>query len=111
MSWAEAIASAAGSLEREERSLAVAISNYDRIKGLNGQQGYSLTIDGVPIMVASMDRNTYSAKLIRGREMIHLGVLKALDSQIDDGRGRVTACKIKLAALADRLSESVRGAA
>lgn len=63
--------------------VAQAKTEYETVKSLCGQTGYGITIAGVRVEVAEMDARTYMAKMIRGREMIHLGALKALDARVD----------------------------
>jgi hypothetical protein len=76
---AEQVKVVAGIRER----LAKAKLDHSTVRGLCGQRGYDITIAGVRVAVADMDPHTYYAKMIRGREMIHLGALKALDSMVD----------------------------
>lgn len=64
--------------------LEVAKAHLVRVRGLSGQQGYSVEIGGRRLAVAVMDQRTYSAVLVRGMEMIHLGALKALAGEISD---------------------------
>lgn len=64
--------------------VAKAKEEYEIVKSLCGQSGYRITIAGVRVEVAEMDRRTYMAKMIRGREMIHLGALKVLDARVDE---------------------------
>lgn len=109
MSLAKKVADQVEALKTAEKFLEGAISNYDRVKGLCGQRGYNLTIDGVQIAVAVMDERTYQAKLVRGREMIHLGALKALDSAVDEWRDIVKQRRLDLAETADRLAHAARG--
>lgn len=106
MSIVDKIVKQAEALRAAEASLKMAIDRHAKIKGLGGQQGYAITIDGVTVPVAVMDRY-YSPKLIRGREMIHLGALKALDGEIDQFRERIKNCRSELAALGVTLSEAV----
>lgn len=108
--WAEQIAKQAVVVTSAESNLKAATDRYNKVKGLGGQQGYNVTIDGVTLAVANMDRY-YVTKLIRGREMIHLGALKALDADIDQCRARVKTESAKLAVYAERLAGSLRGEA
>ncbi|PPU15846.1 hypothetical protein XacyCFBP2565_08610 [Xanthomonas arboricola pv. corylina] len=78
-----AVRNAAEKLEKARDALAQAQKNYEAVKGLCGQKGYAVSVNGVRVDVAVMDSQTYQAKLIRGREMIHLGAQKALQAQID----------------------------
>lgn len=109
MSISKKIVDQSEALSSAEKSLAGAISNYAMVKGLCGQRGYNLTIDGVQISVAVMDERTYQAKLVRGREMIHLGALKALDSVVDEWRAIVKQRRLDLADTADQLARTARG--
>lgn len=66
-----------------------AVKEYDKVRALCGQDGYTVTIGGVKVQVAAMDRQTWSAKLVRGAEMIHLGALKVLQARVDHFRTMV----------------------
>jgi hypothetical protein len=79
--------------------------SYNAIKSLKGQSGYSLTIGGVTVPVAVMDCRTYQAKLIRGRELIHLGALKAMTYEIDNQERRIKELRADLCRLGAELSE------
>ena len=94
-----AAAEAIKALQRAYSEREQAKKNLAKVRALSGQQGYRVTIDGVAITVAEMDSRTYMAKLIRGREMIHLGALKALESLVDFWDGQVAECEQRLAAL------------
>lgn len=63
-----------------------AVSDLSSIRGLRGQDGYAVTVGVIRVDVAvNAGRDGgYQAKLVRGREMIHLGALKALQALIDD---------------------------
>jgi len=80
--------------------LAKARSDYAHVRALCGQTGYDITISGVRIAVACMDSRTYMAKMIRGREMLHLGALKTLDAVIDSAAENLRTEELKLAELA-----------
>lgn len=110
MSIVDQIVKQAEALRSAEASLKTSLDRYAKVKGLGGQQGYSVTIDGVTVQVAEMDRY-YAPKLIRGREMIHLGALKALDAEIDRRRDNIKACRLALALLSERLTAAARGEA
>lgn len=86
-------------IESAEKAVATAVSQYATVKQLNGQSGYSVVINGVRVDVADQDPKTYQAKMIRGREMIHLGALKSLDALIDQARARLKGAQVALAAL------------
>ena len=75
-----------GQLEAARTAHAKAVANYNTVKALNGQRGYDITVNGVVINVAAMNGNTYMAELVRGREMMHLGALKALSAQAKDAQ-------------------------
>lgn len=49
----------------------------------NGQQGYTVSVNGINVAVSVMDSRTYMGSLIRGREMIHLGAIKAVSALVD----------------------------
>lgn len=76
-----------------------AVANLKHVRELCGQQGYSISINGIRVPVAGMDRRTYNSKLIRGREMIHLGALKALQGIVDHWTSEVAKRERELAAL------------
>lgn len=78
--------------------------DYATVKALNGQRGYSVSVNGVNVDVARMDQQTYMAAMIRGREMIHLGALKALSAMIGDAKESVAGHKKYLAWLAHRMA-------
>ncbi len=105
MSIVDKIVKEAEALRVAEGNLKNAVDRYNKIKGLGGQQGYGITIDGVHVSVAEMDRY-YSPKLIRGREMIHLGALKALDAEIDRCHERIKSCRLALAGMGETLAQA-----
>lgn len=113
MSLVFQINQATASLEAARAGFKQATQAYASVKALRGQDGYSITIGGVTIDVAVNGgrESGWSAKLIRGRDMIHLGALKALDSEIDVWRARIDQRSLELASLADQLARSVRGGA
>lgn len=82
----EAIQKAAESLEQARIAHESAIANLASIRGLRGQDGYAVTVGGIRIDVAvnAGREGGWMAKLVRGREMIHLGALKALQALIDE---------------------------
>ena len=82
------IRKATDSLEAAQKAKKQADANVEAVRGLVGQTGYDITIGGVRLAVAEMDRH-YNPKLIRGREMIHLGALKALQGVADHWRDEV----------------------
>lgn len=79
---ADAISKQAQAVNKAQSALEVARQHLRNVRALNGQSGYSVTIGGRSIAVATMDMRTYNAVLLRGMEMIHLGVLKALAGEI-----------------------------
>ncbi|MBX9754780.1 MAG: hypothetical protein K2X80_08505 [Pseudomonadaceae bacterium] len=106
MSITGKIAECAALLKGAVTLRATAQASYNTIKSLNGQSGYSLTIGGVSVPVAVMDSRTYQAKLIRGREMIHLGALKAMTYEIDNQDRRIKELRAELSRLGAELSEA-----
>lgn len=101
---AEGLANQAKRVANAEESLDRATQNYSTVKRLNGQSGYSVIINGVTIPVASCDTRTYQGTMIRGREMIHLGALKALDGLIDIAKAQVKHERQILAKMAEALA-------
>ncbi len=95
-----AVDAANKALKEAYAALDTAESNYKTVKSLNGQSGYSIAVNGVPVDVAVTDCRTWSAVLIHGREMIHLGALKALQSIIDARRQNVAALEAELKRIA-----------
>ena len=70
------------------------------VRSLCGQTGYDVTVAGVRVGVAEMDSRTYMAKMIRGREMIHLGAVKALDAMVDAYTEHLASAEAKLSRIA-----------
>lgn len=95
---AEALGAALAGLKKAE-------SDYAKVKGLGGQQGYSVHVNGVTISVAVMD-GSYQGALVRGREMIHLGALKALQGMIDSWKCEVASRRAALRQIATDLAEA-----
>ena len=95
-----AVDKASKALAEAYTALAKAESDYATVKCLNGQNGYSVTVNGVRVDVAVMDGRTYMGTMIRGREMIHLGALKALQSIIRSCKERVIEREKTLASIA-----------
>ncbi len=96
--YTDAVKAAAEALDKAEAAAMLADSRYLKIKGHCGQHGYSVTVNGVTVAVSTCDRNTgYQGTLIRGREMIHLGALKALDFERDQAHLYVKKCREYLA--------------
>lgn len=94
----KAVKEAAASLEAAYTALAKARNDYALVKAHNGQVGYSISVNGVRVDVSVMDSRTYMPALIRGREMIHLGALKALQAVIAYWEYRVVECEAQLVA-------------
>lgn len=92
------IAAQAAVVAKAEEAVRTAIHQLDTVRRLNGQHGYSITVNGIKVDVAVMDRS-YQGALIRGREMIHLGALKALDGMVDLAKARLAAEREKFAKL------------
>lgn len=94
-----AVRKASDLLAEAYQYLTKAEADLKSLRGLGGQQGYSVTVNGVAVRVAEMDRY-YNSQLIRGREMIHLGALKALQANVDHWRDEISRRESALAALA-----------
>lgn len=103
---AKQIVKACEDLDKAIAYQAKAESDYATVKALNGQNGYSVSVNGVRVDVAVMNQQTYMAQMIRGREMIHLGALKALSAIITDAALNVAAHRRNVAMLAARMAES-----
>ena len=103
---AEAIQTCSKQCEAMKEQLIAVKEKYERVKALGGQHGYSIAIDGLTIQVAGMDHETYGTKLLRGKDMIHLGALKVLDAEIDRRRGMLKAKCDELAGLAAQMAEA-----
>ena len=99
----DAIKRQANNVAAWQQRLKEATSHLASIRALNGQTGYSISIGGRNITVATMDSRTYMAVMIRGMEMIHLGALKALAGEIDGIERRLVIER-------DKLTELVAGA-
>ncbi len=96
----DAIKKQADAVAAWQQKLKEATSHLASIRSLNGQTGYSVSIGGRNITVATMDSRTYMAVMIRGMEMIHLGALKALAAEIDGIERRLVIERDKLTKLA-----------
>lgn len=94
----EKIKQQADIVARAQKNLTQAHSDYAKVKGLGGQVGYNVSISGVSIAVAYMNKS-WQGELIRGREMLHLGALKALDAMIDFAKQELSKESAKLVAL------------
>lgn len=71
-------------LSKREQRLKGLTSELETIQNHIGQNGYAVEVNGVRVNVSEMDSRTYQSKMIRGREMIHLGALKAMQAMVDD---------------------------
>jgi hypothetical protein len=100
------VKAAADALAEAQAALATAESNYGTVKGMGGQQGYRVHVNGVAIDVAVMGGN-YQGTLVRGREMIHLGALKALQGVIDAWKAEVSRRRQALRQIAAAFAEAV----
>lgn len=105
---AKQIVTACENLDKAIAAQSKAEKDYATVKALNGQIGYSVHVNGVKVDVAVMDQNTYNAVMIRGREMIHLGALKALSAIITEAKVSVAAHRRHVAMLAAKMAESAR---
>jgi hypothetical protein len=85
-------------LQKLEDTAALARHHLQTVRALNGQQGYNVSVNGVQITVADMDPRTYQAKLLRGRDMLHLGALKVLQSLVDDADAALHAYQAEIRA-------------
>jgi len=97
--YTEAVMSAAQSLEKAEAAHKLAADRLAAVRGHCGQRGYSVTVNGVTVAVSECDSRTYQGTLIRGREMIHLGALKALAAELDAAEKRVLEWRAYLASI------------
>lgn len=100
------VKAAADALAEALKALATAESNYSTVKGLGGQQGYRVHVNGVAIDVAVMD-GYYQGALVRGREMIHLGALKALQGVVEGWKTEVSRRRQALRQIASAFAEAV----
>lgn len=68
-----------------------AVAELQLVRQTNGQHGYSVTVNGVSVAVAENGgrESGWASKLIRGREMIHLGAIKALQAVVDNHAHKV----------------------
>ncbi len=96
--YLDGVRMAADALEKAEAAYAIAKDRLATVRNHNGQGGYSVTVNGVTVAVSECDSRTYQGTLIRGREMIHLGALKALGAQLDVCANRVKAARANLLA-------------
>jgi hypothetical protein len=99
--YTDAVVQAAQSLEKAEAAHKLALERLATVHGHAGQHGYSVTVNGVKVDVSICDSRTYQGTLIRGREMIHLGALKALGSEVDQAASVVKAWKVRLSQLTE----------
>ena len=87
--YTDEVKKAADGLEQAENFLSSARGRLNTVRGHNGQSGYSVSVNGVTVAVSRMDSRTYQGTLIRGREMIHLGALKALGAEVQEAEESV----------------------
>ncbi|CAE6906123.1 conserved protein of unknown function [Pseudomonas marincola] len=97
--YTESIKKAADALDLAEQAFALATNRLATVRCHNGQSGYSVTVNGVTVAVSQCDSRTYQGTLIRGREMIHLGALKALGAEVQTAADRVRDCRAYLASI------------
>lgn len=97
--FTEAVKLAVAKLEAAEQSCQKAKDRLSAVRAHNGQGGYSVTVNGVSVAVSTCDSKTYQGTLIRGREMIHLGALKALGAELQAAEDRVRECRKMLSEL------------
>lgn len=92
----QAVTKAAAALEAAYADLQKARNDYAKVKAHNGQVGYKVTVNGISVDVSVMDQRTCMPAMIRGREMIHLGALKALSARITQYETYVAQCEAHL---------------
>lgn len=97
--FTETVTRAIKKLEAAEEAWKKANDRLAIVRGHNGQSGYSVSVNGVTVAVSTCDSRTYQGTLIRGREMIHLGALKALGAELKTAEDRVRDCRAELRAL------------
>lgn len=97
--YTEAITAAVKALENAEKSHQIAAERLATVRGHAGQSGYSVSVNGVTVAVSTCDSRSYQGTLIRGREMIHLGALKALGAELQTATDRVRDCRAYLASI------------
>ncbi|SIR83833.1 hypothetical protein SAMN05216509_5313 [Pseudomonas sp. B10] len=97
--YTEAITAAVKALEIAEKSHQIAAERLATVRGHAGQSGYSVSVNGVTVEVSTCDSRSYQGTLIRGREMIHLGALKALGAELQTATDRVRDCRAYLASI------------
>jgi hypothetical protein len=99
--YTEAVMHAAQTLEKAEAAHKLAVERLATVRGHAGQRGYSVEINGIRVDVSTCDSRTYQGTLIRGREMIHLGALKALGAEVDHAAAIVKSWKAHLSHLTE----------
>ncbi len=107
--YTEELKAACVALEKAEEAAEVAARRYLNVKGHCGQSGYSISINGTTVAVSQCDRRTYQGTLIRGREMMHLGALKALDFEKDQAEAYVKKCREHILKIVDWQKSNVVG--
>lgn len=98
--YTNSVRKATDALEKAEQQLLTAKERLAAVRTHNGQGGYSVTVNGVVIAVSVCDRHTYQGTLLRGREMIHLGALKALGAEVSAAESNLKHCAAALLAAA-----------
>lgn len=100
------IQKAAEVLELARAAHESAITNLENIRRLRGQDGYAVTVGGIRVDVAvnAGREGGWAAKLIRGRDMIHLGALKALQGLVDEKAADVDRNEKRIKELVGELS-------
>lgn len=103
----EKIQKAKDSLDAAHAALWLAESQLSNTRALFGQDGYSVSIGNTRIVVAENGgrESGYAARLIRGREIIHLGCMKALDAIVDQHKESVKAWELQLKSLTQELAK------
>lgn len=78
-------------LSEAKKALASAVNAYEvakKVKSGGTQTGISVNVGGLSFKITEMDRG-YMERVIRGHEMIYLGVLKVLYAREEACRDRV----------------------
>jgi hypothetical protein len=99
--YTEAVKHAVSMLEQAEAAHKVAAERLATVRGHAGQRGYSIIVNGVRVDVSTCDSRTYQGTLIRGREMIHLGALKALGAELQHAADVVKAWRLHLSQIVE----------
>lgn len=105
--YTDSIKQAAEGLDQAEKRLEAARAQLAQVRGHCGQRGYSVVINGVTVAVSACDSKSYQGTLIRGREMIHLGALKAMGAVVRKEEENVKAWMEHLAKALARLNAHI----